>query len=86
MTAADFAFDTVDGQAVGQRLLDLVDDFLAVTASALDRLVDARGAHRVHGLETEVFEFHAHAVHPQAIGDGGVDFQGFFGDAPALFA
>ncbi|MNZ86951.1 hypothetical protein D3C78_1057960 [compost metagenome] len=86
LPAADFAFDAVDGQAVGQRLFDLVDDFLAVAAGALDCLVDARGAHRVHGLETQVFEFHAHTVHPQTVGDGGVDFQGFFGDAPAFLA
>jgi hypothetical protein len=28
----------------------------------------------------------AHGVHPQAVGDGGVDLEGFLGDAPAFFA
>ncbi len=83
---ADLALDLVDRQAVAQRLFDLVDDFLAVATRALDRLVDARRTHRVHGLEAEVFEFDTNGVHAQPVGDGGVDFQGFFGDAPAFFA
>lgn len=40
----------------------------------------------MHGLETEVFEFDADAVHAQAVGDGRIDLQGFLGDPPAFFA
>ena len=84
LLAADhLAFHAFAGEAVDQRLLDL-DDLAAVAAGLLHRLADALGAHRVHGLETEVLELHAHGVHAQAVGDGRVDFQGFLGDAPAL--
>ena len=86
LPAADFALNAIGGQAVGQRGLDLGDDFLAVAPRALDRPVDQRRTHRVHGLETEVLELDAHSVHPQAVGDGGVDLEGFLGDASAFFA
>src|SRR5450830_568185 len=86
LPSADFTLDAVDGQAVAQGLFDLVDDFLAVAPGALDRLVDPRGTHRVHGLEAEVFEFDADRMHAQPVGDGGVDLKGFLGDAPAFFA
>lgn len=87
LLAADhLAFHAFAGEAVDQRLLDLADDLAAVAAGLLHRLADALGAHRVHGLETEVLELHAHGVHAQAVGDRRVDFQGFLGDAPALFA
>ena len=86
LPAADLAFDAIRSQAVGQRLLDLGDDLLAVATGALDRAVDQRGAHRVHRLEAEVFELHTHVVHAQPVGDGGVDLEGFLGDAPAFFA
>ncbi|KPW26109.1 Uncharacterized protein ALO83_04869 [Pseudomonas cannabina pv. alisalensis] len=83
---ADIAFDTVDCQAMAQGLFDLVDQLLAIAPGALDRLVDSRGAHRVHGLEAEVFEFDTHVVHAQPVGDGRVDFEGFLGDAATLLA
>ena len=86
LAAADFALDAVDSQAVTQGFLDLVDDFLAIAPGALDRLVDPRGAHRVHGLEAQVLELDAHGMHAQAVGNGCVDFQGFLGDPPALLA
>src|SRR5450830_1199338 len=85
LPAADLAFNLVDRQAMAQRLFDLVDDFLAVATGALDRLVDARRTHGVHGLEAEVFEFDTDGMHAQPVGDGRVDFQGFLGDAPAFF-
>ena len=40
----------------------------------------------MHGLEAEVLELNAHGVHAQAVGNGGVDLEGFLGDAPAFFA
>ncbi|RMN46324.1 hypothetical protein ALQ59_05621 [Pseudomonas syringae pv. apii] len=82
---ADVAFDAIHRKAMAQGLFDLVDQLLAIAPGALDRLVDSRGAHRVHGLETQVFKFDAHTVHAQPIGDGGIDFEGFLGDAAALF-
>jgi len=84
LATADFALDAVDREAVAEGLFDLVDDFLAVAPGALDRLVDPRGTHRVHRLETEVFEFDTNGVHAQPVGDGRVDFEGFLGD-PATF-
>src|SRR5690606_33198774 len=75
--AADLAFQAFALQAGGQRLLDLGDDFLAVATGAAYRGADALGAHRVHGLETQILEFHAHGVHAQPVGDGRVDLQGF---------
>lgn len=86
LPAADLALDLIDRQAMAQGFFDLVDDFLAIAPGALDRLVDARGTHRVHGLEAEVFEFDTNGMHAQPIGDGRVDFQCFLGDAPAFFA
>ena len=72
---------------VSPRLIEeLADDLAAIAADLLHCLADALRAHRVHRLEAEVLELHAHAVHAQAIGDGGVDFQGFLGDAPAFLA
>ncbi|RMT54308.1 hypothetical protein ALP46_05441 [Pseudomonas amygdali pv. myricae] len=82
----DVAFDAIDGQTMTQGLFDLVDQFLAIAPGALDRLVDSRGAHRVHRLEAQVLEFDTHTVHAQPIGDGRIDFEGFLGDAPTLFA
>ncbi|MNZ73678.1 hypothetical protein D3C78_921000 [compost metagenome] len=86
LAADDLAFHAFAAQAVGQRFLDLVDDFLAVATGPAHGGADALGAHRVHGLEAEILELHAHAVHAQPVGDGGVDFQGFLGDAPAFLA
>jgi len=86
LPAADLALDLVDRQAMAQRLFDLVDDFLAVAPCALDRLVDARRAHGVHGFKAKVFEFDTNGVHAQPVGDGRIDFQGFLGDASAFFA
>src|SRR3990167_5314551 len=85
LTTADLALDAIDGQAVAEGLFDLVDDFLAVAPGAFDGLVDPCGTHRVHGLETEVFELYADGVHAQPVGDGRIDFQGFLGDPPTLF-
>ena len=86
LAARHLAFHAFASQAMEDRFFDLVDDFLAVAPSALDRCADALGAHRVHGFEAQVFELDAHAVHAQAVGNWRVDFQGFLGDAPALFA
>ena len=63
---------------------NLVHQLLAMTAGAAQRRVDAPGAHGVEGVEAQVLELHAHAVHAQAHGDGGVDIQCFPGDAPGL--
>jgi hypothetical protein len=70
----------------GQRLLDLVDDFIAVATCAANRCADTLRTHRVHGFEAQILELDAHGVHAQPVGDGRVDFQGFLGDAPALLA
>ena len=86
LTTADFTLNAVDGQTVAERFFNLVDDFLAIAPGTLDRLINARRAHRVHRLETEVFEFDTNAVHTQPIGDGCVDFQGFLGNPSAFFA
>ena len=40
-----------------------------------------------HGIEcskAEILELDSHIVHPQTVGDGGVDVQSFAGDAPSL--
>ncbi|RMO04789.1 hypothetical protein ALQ48_06206 [Pseudomonas coronafaciens pv. zizaniae] len=86
LATADIAFNTVHCQAMAQRLFNLVDQLLAITPGALDRLVDSRGTHRVHGLETQVLEFDTHVVHAQPVGDGGIDFEGFLGDTATFFA
>src|SRR5690606_30032978 len=84
LAADHLALETFAFEAGDQRFLDLGDDLATVATGAADRGADALGAHRVHGLEAEVLEFHTHVVHAQAVGDGRVDFQGFLGDAPAL--
>ncbi len=71
---------------MNQRLFDLVDDLIAVAPGAAYGGADALRAHRVHGLEAQILELHAHGVHAQPVGDGGVDLQGFLGDAAALLA
>jgi len=86
LAAHYLAFEAFAFEAVDQRLLDLLDDLVAVAAGTPHRGADALGTHRVHGLEAQVLEFHAHRMHAQAVGDGGVDFQGFLGDAAAFLA
>ncbi len=80
------AFQAFALEAVDQRLFDLLDDLVAITTGAPHGGADALGAHRVHGLEAEILELHAHGVHTQPVGDGRVDLEGFLGDAAALFA
>ena len=63
---------------------NLVHQLLAVAPGIAQCRVDAPGAHGVEGVEPQVLELHAHAVHAQAHGDGGVDIQCFPGDAPGL--
>jgi len=65
-------------------LADFGQQFLAVTPGVFQCRQDPLGAHRVERVETEVFELHAHVVHAQTHGDGGVDIEGFTGDTPAL--
>src|SRR5690606_19752155 len=66
LLAADhFAFHALALQAHLDRFLDLGDDFLAVAPRAAYGGADTLGAHRVHGLEAQVLELHAHVVHAQ---------------------
>ncbi len=86
LAAQYVAFQPFALEAVDQRLFDLLDDLVAVAAGAAYGGADALRTHRVHGLEAEILELHAHRVHTEAIGNRCVDFQGFLGDASTLFA
>ena len=40
---------------------------------------------RTDGAKTQILEFRIHAVDAQPLGNGGIDFQGFLGNAAAFF-
>ncbi len=46
--------------------------------------MQAGGAQRIHAVEAAIFQLQAHLIHTQTVGNRGVNFQGFFGNA-ALF-
>ena len=62
----------------------MLDDLAAVTPHPLDRAADALGPHRIHGAETQILKLQPDIVHPQPLGNGSVDFEGFAGNAAAL--
>ena len=78
-------FDTFFFQAVFQAGLDGGEDFLAVAAGLFYGLANQFCAHGVDGVKGQVLVFHPHVVHAQPEGDGGVQFQGFGGNAATLF-
>ena len=41
-------------------------------------------AHGIEGRKTEVLKLYTNIVHAQALREGGIDFQGFAGDAAAF--
>jgi len=68
-----------------QRFENAVEQLLAVAPGVTHGAVNQHRAHRVHGLEAEIFKLGAQAVHAQTVGDWRVDLQGFLGDASAFF-
>ena len=85
LLAADQAVaDAGRVQAVPQRGFDLADQVVAVAAGPAQGLVQHPAAQRIQRHEAQFLQFAAQLVHAQAIGDRGVDVQGFAGDAPPL--
>ena len=66
--------------------LDLGQELLARLAPRLDRVVHLLVGDGIDVAEGQVFQFAADLAHAEAVGDGGVDFQGLAGDGlPAFF-
>ena len=82
--ALDAAFDPgLDArlfQFVADDLLHLREKGFTLLAAGVDRFFDLLVADGIEEAETQVFEFAANFSHAQAMGDGCVDFQRFFGD------
>ncbi len=83
--AHDPAVDAFVSQPVLNAGFKLADDFVAVAAQLAYRVLQDPVAHRVEMAEPEILQFLAQVVHAQPAGDGGIDVQGFAGDAAARF-
>ena len=67
-----------------QRRFDLRHQLFAMAADAFHCGFDQRCPHRIQHAKAQLLELHADVVHAKTIGDGGVDIDGFLGDAAAL--
>src|SRR5690606_38010473 len=72
-------------QAVTDSSLNIIHHFGKVAAVGFNRFADHIRAHRIDSLKAQFFHFHADAVQTQAVGNGGVNIEGFAGNAAALF-
>src|SRR5690554_441858 len=64
---------------------DIVDNFLVAAPQFGHRFRDVLGAHRIQRGKAQVFQLGRNRMHTQAVGNRGVDIEGFSGDALALF-
>ena len=77
--------DAVAPQGALDGALQLRHRGVAVAVRGIRRPPDAVRPQREERLESQFLELHAHAVHAEAIGDGGVEVQRLAGDQAALF-
>ena len=82
--ALDAAFDArLDAgffQLVGDGLLHFGEEGFALLAAGVDRFFHLLVTQGIEEAEAEIFELAANLAHAQAVGDGRVDLQRFFGD------
>ena len=64
---------------------DIVDNFLVAAPQLGHRFRDVLGAHRIQRGKAQVFQLGRNRMHTQAVGNGGVDIEGFSGNALAFF-
>ncbi len=84
LASGDAPDDACGLHARADRLLDIAHGLAAVAAGTVHRAFQYGRAPRVLGGKAEGLQFAAHGVHAQALRDGGVDLEGFLGDAAAL--
>ena len=77
---------SLTAQRLAELAANLIDQLLAITAGRAPRRRKPSSAHRVEGFQPQILELHAHFVHSQPHGDGGVNIQGFAGDAFDFFS
>src|SRR5690606_22918687 len=73
-------------EALADALLDFLDDAEVVAPQLAHGFLDVAGPHGVQGGKAEIFQFDSNRVDAEAVGDGGVDVEGFGGDAAAFFS
>ena len=78
--AFDFGGDAGFFQLVAQFLFDSARNCFALLAAGFDGVVDLLVADGIEIAKAEIFQLAANFSHAQAVGDGAVDFQRFFGD------
>jgi hypothetical protein len=78
---ADLGPDAETGQRLFGGAGDAAEGIAPGAGCHLDGLGQGVVAHRVQVAKGQVLQFAVQAMQPQPVGDGGVDFEGFVGDA-----
>ena len=84
LAARDVGDQLLLTQMTLEAVLDLGDDFSAITADLLDEAFEYAVALGVERLEAELLKFQTDGIHAQALGDGGINIQCLACDAAAL--
>ena len=84
LSANDLCHDTFAIQGSGNGGLHFVHHGLAVASRVHHSLRDALGSQRIKCTKGQLLQFAFDHLHPKAVGDGGIKFNGLPGDALAL--